>query len=678
MVQRQDSAQVRRPARGARLLRAGGGLMGAALVAGLVLGTVAWVKAAITSEVLVIDDFANGENNWSSFQDTGTTFNVSTNSANSGYQSTYGMRIDYDFSQGAWGVVENDIASVFSQIDLQGRGTSLRFYYRGVATAPDPIELELQGAGDSVPYRIQVGQVPQSDWVVREYVISGYQDTAIAARDKELPNLANLSSLGLRWDRVGQNDSGTLYLDRIETFGAHTWVIYDPDISDHTPSGDAPFAYGSPAPAVNTTTADATHGFVTQITFDHNAVGAAGVTMYLPSAYANTPNGNAYSLNAYTYLHCYVKKNVISAPPLYIKLYPGRGNIESDAYKYELKEIAASTEWQEVKIPLRSYDGAKINLGSVREVDNRPEIAIKLETRPSNDFTLSLDGLEFVTDPEEFGVIEDFESPVTYWGWNASHGSALTSSQGYNSAQSLRVDYSFNSTTDPYRTVARQSGMNLVDKGRNAVVFMLRGSGGNHNLDLKFVDANGTNFRALLNNFTDTQNAWREVVIPFDRFEYFLGDKQFLRWNAVQKLQFGISASSATDYTGGSIYLDDIRLVRIPDYSDTPGKPELISSFAIDNNPFSPGKSTRGASATFSFTLHQTASVQLSVFDLRGREIYRSPSAQYPQGLQSLTWDGQDKSGHIVNNGLYVYNFKVKGSATGDTANIKQVIGVVR
>jgi len=64
-------------------------------------------------------------------------------------------------------------------------------------------------------------------------------------------------------------------------------------------------------------------------------------------------------------------------------------------------------------------------------------------------------------------------------------------------------------------------------------------------------------------------------------------------------------------------------------------------------NPFNP-------STNISFALPEESSVQITIFDLTGREIWRSAKTSYAAGNYTLTWNGVNQSGANVVSGIYL------------------------
>jgi len=86
-----------------------------------------------------------------------------------------------------------------------------------------------------------------------------------------------------------------------------------------------------------------------------------------------------------------------------------------------------------------------------------------------------------------------------------------------------------------------------------------------------------------------------------------------------------------------------------------------------------------------SFSLDETASVEMVVYDSDGNEINRVDVGETEQGTHSVTWDGTDSSGQAVDDGAYVYNliatdgsgssFSVDSSEHGEVTGISYVDG---
>jgi flagellar hook assembly protein FlgD len=50
--------------------------------------------------------------------------------------------------------------------------------------------------------------------------------------------------------------------------------------------------------------------------------------------------------------------------------------------------------------------------------------------------------------------------------------------------------------------------------------------------------------------------------------------------------------------------------------------------------------------------------VQITLFNILGQEIVQLVNAEYPEGTHTVHWNGQNKNGIIVANGIYFYSYK--------------------
>ncbi|MBD3223013.1 hypothetical protein GF314_17425 [bacterium] len=75
-------------------------------------------------------------------------------------------------------------------------------------------------------------------------------------------------------------------------------------------------------------------------------------------------------------------------------------------------------------------------------------------------------------------------------------------------------------------------------------------------------------------------------------------------------------------------------------------------------NPFNP-------QTTVTFELARPATVEVAVYDLRGRRIWRSPVRRVEAGPGTVAWTGVDRTGRRVPGGLYVYRILADGRPAG-------------
>jgi hypothetical protein len=100
-------------------------------------------------------------------------------------------------------------------------------------------------------------------------------------------------------------------------------------------------------------------------------------------------------------------------------------------------------------------------------------------------------------------------------------------------------------------------------------------------------------------------------------------------------------------------YLTVLRLVETSTSVDNPDQ-TLPERFAISQNypnPFNP-------STTLSYNLPKTAKVNLTIYNLLGKEMITLVSETQTAGEKSVVWDGRDSFGKQVSSGVYIFRLK--------------------
>jgi len=75
--------------------------------------------------------------------------------------------------------------------------------------------------------------------------------------------------------------------------------------------------------------------------------------------------------------------------------------------------------------------------------------------------------------------------------------------------------------------------------------------------------------------------------------------------------------------------------------------PETFRVFPAYPNPFN-------TQTTLDYTLPQSGVVEITVYDLRGRQIYRFTTHNKPPGRYQFRWDGTNQAGESVSSGIYL------------------------
>jgi len=99
---------------------------------------------------------------------------------------------------------------------------------------------------------------------------------------------------------------------------------------------------------------------------------------------------------------------------------------------------------------------------------------------------------------------------------------------------------------------------------------------------------------------------------------------------------------------------DPDRVRRVRQVGSTRLQPLTYFLGANFPNPFNPVTS-------IDYALPTTADVELTVFDILGRQVKILVSdLNHPAGFYTATWDGRDQRGRIAGNGLYFYRLRSK------------------
>ena len=68
-------------------------------------------------------------------------------------------------------------------------------------------------------------------------------------------------------------------------------------------------------------------------------------------------------------------------------------------------------------------------------------------------------------------------------------------------------------------------------------------------------------------------------------------------------------------------------------------------------NPFS-------NNTQFSFEINESAEIEINIYTLGGRKIRNIDKEFYEAGYNFINWDGKDKYGDNIANGVYLYTLK--------------------
>ena len=91
--------------------------------------------------------------------------------------------------------------------------------------------------------------------------------------------------------------------------------------------------------------------------------------------------------------------------------------------------------------------------------------------------------------------------------------------------------------------------------------------------------------------------------------------------------------------------------------AQTPGEYALLGNYP---NPFNP-------STTISYSLPYQSSVELTIYDIMGREVKSFNISSQSSGYQNIVWDGTNENSNPVSSGIYLYRISIKSLENSKT-----------
>ena len=130
------------------------------------------------------------------------------------------------------------------------------------------------------------------------------------------------------------------------------------------------------------------------------------------------------------------------------------------------------------------------------------------------------------------------------------------------------------------------------------------------------------------------------------------------RWNVRSLEGRDVRIRIVDNETSGTGYINVDEIHEIMDaFSHAPASPGRLSPRAVPN-PFNPTTEIR-------FDLPTRSDLQVTIHDLRGREIWRSPAAPREAGPVSIVWRGVDRENRPVASGSYIFRIRRDGVVDG-------------
>lgn len=236
-----------------------------------------------------------------------------------------------------------------------------------------------------------------------------------------------------------------------------------------------------------------------------------------------------------------------------------------------------------------------------------------------------------------------------------------------------RLDYTFNSNTGlTYAVAERNLGMDLLLEP--TIRFRYKGTGANSDVEVKLKDFDGTVYRKVFSDTSNTEGVWKTVNIPVDQFSFFVnGSDANLDLDKVSQVEFILSRGEAS---AGTFSVDALETVPPPDF-EKPSVGHLITNVSTPANPFSPNGDAVKDVFRVDFTLSEPASIKFKVYNLQGVPVYTYDWGNRSGGNFTQIWDGVGDSGELLPNGIYFFTLEAD-SVNAGKETFKQIVGVMR
>ena len=127
-------------------------------------------------------------------------------------------------------------------------------------------------------------------------------------------------------------------------------------------------------------------------------------------------------------------------------------------------------------------------------------------------------------------------------------------------------------------------------------------------------------------------------------FEIINNDEYWVLSNSVSNIEFELAGT-------GVINIGNAEDKYILKKSDANHVPETISLFPAYPNPFNPETSLQ-------YHLTIESYVNLTIYDMLGREVSQLVSEIQSPGIQSVQWNATDMNGKPVSAGIYLYQIQ--------------------
>ncbi len=181
----------------------------------------------------------------------------------------------------------------------------------------------------------------------------------------------------------------------------------------------------------------------------------------------------------------------------------------------------------------------------------------------------------------DYFVIDDFEAESL--AWSASGGASVADSNAVarSGDKSMKLDFN-NSTQGGVSEAKLAVNKSLVKGDPTALVFWVYGVLGNIQTEQMYVKITDNKNTAMYKNLVPTS----EMATPWWTQVTVLMDDTAINWTNVKSISIGLIRASRTSGSG-TVYIDDVRLYRIPPVQPVPTNPgtsNLVAYYAMEND----------------------------------------------------------------------------------------------
>jgi hypothetical protein len=629
------------------------------------------VPAYAAKTILTTGDITTDVSTWGKSSDSGATIGSLQNVTDATYGTV--LEMSYDLGTGQW--VNIDTPNFPSTLNLSSLGNALLLDLKGDGGS-NLVKVELQDINNQTYVS---GLVPTAipDWLTMAFPLSSFVYAYGGNTTTATFAFNQIKQINLTVNPLGIS-SGSVSFDNLVATNlpaSYAAVLAVDECENRTLN-----ALNSPVGVqgvgtVNTTTAVAP--MQGTYCFQISNPGAADNSGIYEFIYRNNDTGQPISVTPYTHVSMYVQ-----APSAVT------GNV-----RFALKDLSVSPGPYENMVNLQNYlPGSSFPIGNWARVliplgdlagpnpINYAQLGqMTFFLPPSSSIYLDHVTFESITySAKPAAVIDSMDTFYNLSPWKTGHESGATVSLATvpgKTGSGLKMSYSFSggASSGQWVTIHRGFALNLLEDDSDTLQFDYWGDGNNNNLELKPADIDGTAFIFRIPKLTATNQTWKTLSVPYKNLTYFSGIDHTFDFTQLAKISLAITKG---DGGSGRFRLHNFRFLHQSDFQQTLPSGRLISNLTIDNNPFAPQTDSFKTTATFTYTLSETAQVTLTIYDLAGNQLQKLDAGLQAAGQRSLVWDGLDRNRSLVRNGLYLYIFDAK--ATKTSQKIKNIIGVVR